>query len=56
MNNYEWIKSLSIDDMAEFVEQEDCYYCVAEDFCDYKRPCRECVRMWLELEREGECE
>lgn len=60
MNNYEKIKSMSIDEMAEFIDKYfACFLCDTllnkkntdcENFCIDKRPER--IKQWLQKECE----
>lgn len=55
MNNYEKIKSMTIDKMAEFLQDRSpCDICVC-DFDDYKCMaigCKDGIKQWLESEVE----
>jgi hypothetical protein len=33
MNNFEKIKAMNVDEMAEFITCEDCFYCQARSSC-----------------------
>lgn len=58
MNNYERIKNMSIDEIAEFLIIGDCYYCKASD-CkvwteeepDTEENCKKNMKQWLESEK-----
>lgn len=52
MNNYEKIKSMSVDDMAEFIQNEVCRYC--EYTCKGFDKCIIEYKQWLLAEVE-EC-
>lgn len=57
MTNYEKIKAMSIDEMAEFIP--DWSYtkackCDSEIWVDCNNDCSKCVREWLESEGEEE--
>jgi len=58
MNNYEKIKNMSIDDMAEFIRCDDCFYCEARDICGcwhFDEPHENCIKyakQWLQQEEE----
>ena len=55
MTNYEKIKSMSIDEMANLLGNE-CEFCVCfnEPFLKCSRSCNEGVKKWLESEAETE--
>lgn len=57
MNNYKKIKSMTIDKMAEFLQDRSpCDICVC-DFDDYKCMaigCKDGIKQWLESEVEDE--
>ena len=53
--NYERIKNMSIDEMAEFLKCTDCYYCPASDCAiwadkeeDTKENCHKQMIQWLQ--------
>lgn len=54
MNNYEWIKTLSVDEMIAFIRKTTC-----KDICDnYEHfngecDCNEGIRAWLLKEHKG---
>ena len=51
MNNYERIKNMSIDEMAEFLNNKDCDSCGYKgDDCSYD--CFIGIKSWLESEEE----
>ena len=58
MNNYEKIKNMSIDEMAEFIQCGDCFYCKARDICgiwdkgetNTTELCDKYAKQWLESE------
>ena len=57
MNNYEKIISMSINEMAEFIKQSDCYYCpvscckIWHDDENYsKEACDKYAIQWLKEE------
>ena len=58
MNNYEKIKNMTLDEMAEFIKCQDCYYCEARDICNCWRlgepyeNCTKYARQWLQQEVE----
>ena len=55
MNNFEKIKSMSVDEMAEFIKCGDCYYCPArwcEDDELNDESCTKKLKQWLESEVE----
>lgn len=58
MNNYERIKAMTLDEMAEFLDRksnhECCYHhynvsCIGHD-------CKDGIKQWLESESEEECQ
>ena len=49
MNNYERIKSMSVDEMAEFIKSERC---VTECFGMECSKCKEMLKQWLLAEVE----
>lgn len=56
MNNYEKIKSMSVDEMAEFFHSKGgCLYCVDENNsdCNAQRGCIDGIKQWLLAESEG---
>ena len=56
MNNYEKIKSMSVDEMAEWFEEHltnTCGFdCPAYEICEgeYVRGCEETIKQWLQEE------
>lgn len=50
MTNYEKIKAMSIDEMAEFLDIPACHYCVAKEICKEKTSCYLYIKRWLESE------
>ena len=58
MNNYERIKNMSIDEMAEFIAHAECNCCVYEDRdecnieTDYEEDCINGIKQWLQQESE----
>lgn len=56
MNNYEKIKAMTLDEMANFLSREDEYCEVCGfygDTCVGDKDCKEVVKQWLESESEG---
>lgn len=60
MRNIDKIKAMSIDEMAEFITCDDCFYCQARSSCgawkydeSYKL-CKKYAKQWLEAESEEE--
>lgn len=57
MTNYEWIKSLSVDEMAELLYQSKEYGCETVNIPNYEDcsgDCRQCLLGWLKQEhKEG---
>ena len=51
MNNYEKIKSMSVDEMAEFIKSERCS---SECFGIECSECEEMLKQWLLAECEGD--
>ena len=58
MTNYEWIKSMSIDEMSGILD-------ILDDFCSHqsatyclhnKGTCHECIKKWLMEEHEDDGE
>ena len=52
MNNYDRIKSMSVEEMAEFIERmtehlEICTRCPAYKMCDAHIKCGENIKQWL---------
>lgn len=47
MTNYEKIKNMSIDEMAEYLSYRMVFTCTASDECV---ECNQCFRKWLESE------
>lgn len=54
MNNYEKIKNMTVDEMAEFLLQECINICVYnnEECLDYGADCKDGIKQWLEQESE----
>ncbi|MBO5955767.1 MAG: hypothetical protein J6Q10_03085 [Clostridia bacterium] len=55
MTNYEKIKAMSVEEMAEyFADSLDCVYCPAKSLCRKKKllTCVENFLLWLESEVE----
>jgi hypothetical protein len=52
MNNYEKIKKMSIDEMAEYLEEGNfTFHCNGVSNYDcYKQTCETCCKKWLEQE------
>ncbi|MBO7735060.1 MAG: hypothetical protein J6S67_21030 [Methanobrevibacter sp.] len=61
MNNFEKIKAMDIDEMAELLHNyaqnlDDCIYCPIEYFCtamcerQEAKPCINVMKLWLESE------
>ena len=57
MNNFEKIKSMSIDEMSEFLESllitqpdDPCSFCLAKNICNLN--CTNMYKQWLESEEE----
>ena len=55
MTNYDRIKSMSVEEMAEFIERktedlEICTHCPAYKMCDTHIKCGENIKQWLEQE------
>ena len=56
MNNYERIKNMTLDEMAENlpIVGEYCEVCVFyRDICEADKDCNEVVKQWLQEESEG---
>lgn len=55
MNNFEKIKSLTLDEMTEFIaENINCGSCCLTDIdCPVDLECDEVVKQWLQAESEG---
>lgn len=52
MNNYERIKQMSIDEMAQSLSNTACNLCVYIDVnCEGKR-CKDSIKQWLQAESE----
>lgn len=51
MTNYERIKNMSIDEMAELISKGECYCCkqTTDQFCG-EMACEQGVKQWLESE------
>ena len=55
MTNYEWIKSMSVDEMSFILDilngacNQSFFYCLRD-----KRECNECVKEWLMKEHEDD--
>lgn len=58
MNNYERIKQMSIEEMAEFFSRSDCDVCIYNpetsecDCCSDNLECYDGIKQWLESEVE----
>lgn len=53
MNNYERIKSMSIDEMAEYIDNYvNCGSCPAFLFCSKEFTCKKFIEQWLQKEYE----
>lgn len=54
MNNFEKIKAMSIDEMANFLEETPCLHCTKfkTNKCDVKN-CIKYIKQWLQQESEG---
>ena len=58
MNNFEKIKSMNLNEMAELIKNGDCGYCLARDLCKIwtlEEPytlneCNKAAKKWLESE------
>lgn len=54
MNNYERIKSMTIDEMSEYLynSKAPCYFCThrAKDYDCFNGDCKQGVKQWLSLE------
>ncbi|MGN1153569.1 MAG: hypothetical protein ACI4S3_06035 [Candidatus Gastranaerophilaceae bacterium] len=51
MNNYEKIKNMTLDEMAEFFSNLDnCEYCMFRKYCSLDIKCKELHKLWLEKE------
>ena len=57
MNNFEKIKSLTLDEMAELYDElnVDCagYHCPAFKICANLQNCKVAFKQWLQQESEG---
>ena len=56
MNNYERIKNMTLDEMAEFLDMSPCNHCadIAKKIkCYCLKNCRKYIKQWLESESEG---
>lgn len=53
MNNFEYIKTLDIDKMTEFVNETPCLHCIDYEkenkYCLKK--CKQRIKLWLQQER-----
>ena len=49
MTNYDRIKSISVEEMAELLYNEDlpCISCMAYDECEGTDNCKETIKQWL---------
>lgn len=51
MTNYERIKSMSVEELADFLEYisrtADCSCCPAYNFCELNIDCDELIKQWL---------
>ena len=59
MTNYDRIKSMSVEEMAEFIERmteylEICTVCPAYKMCDTHIKCGENIKQWLLQEVSGD--
>lgn len=56
MTNYEKIKNMSIDEMADFIDNDNCCACCIYAYkgCSLSKDCRNGIRQWLESEAEQE--
>ena len=60
MKNIDYIKSLDVDDMADFLRPCDCFDCPAKDFCkvhhreqaDTLENCTKNLKGWLNKEKD----
>lgn len=54
MTNYEKIKAMSVEEMAEFLDTyiDDCEYCFAKKVCGAEPSCFVTITKWLESEAE----
>lgn len=53
MNNFEKLKTMSIDDISKIMESiSTCNNCVASEFCLENRPCGDSFKEWLLKEVE----
>lgn len=50
MTNFERIKAMSLDEMAEVMAKEGCFYCEYATIDDCGGWCKEGFRKWLESE------
>ncbi len=56
MNNFEKIKNMTLDEMAEFLDMSPCNHCadIAKKIkCYCLKNCRKYIKQWLESESEG---
>ena len=51
LTNYDKIRNMTLDEMAEFLDTPDCYYCKVEN-CDDYDDCKEALIKWLQQESE----
>lgn len=58
MNNFEKIKAMTLDEMAEYLTKLTatyCEYCIFKEFCENDEnnlSCREVLKKWLEEKSE----
>lgn len=56
MNNYEKIKAMTLDEMAEFLDESPCLHCSddkSNNKCDCLKKCRKHIKQWLQQESKG---
>lgn len=59
MNEFDKIKNMALDEMAEYLTKLTatyCEYCTFKEFCEDNEDnisCREVLKQWLQLESEG---
>ena len=56
MNNFEKIKNMNIDEMAEWIiniEPLHCRNCPANKICFGEMDCKRTIKQWLQQESEG---
>lgn len=58
MTRYEWVKNMSVDEMAKFFDKQcSCSVCSrrnSEESCDSILDCSPYIRKWLEGEAESQ--